>query len=109
MAPTVAAVTCCEAIHRALDANANGEIQVGTLPAWTHVTGHVAWYVYQGPYRDISTKGWDVFWRKFAVTNLAMEGPPGDVYACSPGCHTEDDGAKMLTLFWAPLSDLGKP
>ncbi len=97
-------MTCCEEIHKALGAKANGEIQVGVLPAWTHVTGRVAWYVYQGPYRDLSTKGWDVFWRKFATANLKMEGAPGDVYACSPGCHKEDDQAKMLTLFWAPVA-----
>ncbi|HYM38558.1 MAG TPA: hypothetical protein VEY12_00230 [Thermoplasmata archaeon] len=96
-------MTCCEAIHEVFDAKANGNIEVGELPTWTHVRGQVAWYVYQGPYRDISTKGWDVFWRKFATANLKMEGAPGDVYACSPGCHKEDDQANMLTIFWAPV------
>ena len=38
-------MTCCEAMHKDLDSKANGEIQVGVLPAWTHVTGRVAWYV----------------------------------------------------------------
>ncbi len=97
-------MSCCEAMHKALDGMANGEIQVGELPAWTHVSGRVAWYVYQGTYADLSTKGWDVFWRKFATANLKMEGAPGDVYACSPGCHKEDRGEKMLTLFWAPVA-----
>ncbi len=97
-------MTCCTEIHKALDAKANQEIQVGELPAWTHVTGRVAWYVYRGPYSEISANGWDVFWRKFAVANLKMEGALGDVYACSPGCHREDRGANMLTIFWAPVA-----
>ncbi len=96
-------MTCCEAMHKALDAKANGEIQVGELPEWAHVRGKVAWYVFQGPYQDLSTKGWDMFWRKFAAGNFTMEGAPGDVYACSPGCHKEDRGEKMLTIFWAPV------
>ncbi len=97
-------MTCCESIHKALDAKANGAIQVGELPAWTHVSGRVAWYVYQGTYADMTANGWEVFWKKFATANLKMEGAPGDVYACSPGCHKEDRGEKMLTIFWAPVA-----
>ncbi len=96
-------MTCCEAFHKALDAKANGEIGVGVLPAWTRVTGREVWYVYQGPYRVMSTNGWDLFWKKFATANLTMEGAPGDVYACSPACHTEDRGERMLTIFWAAV------
>ncbi len=97
-------MTCCEAMHRAFDAKANGEIQVGELPAWTHVSGKVAWYVYQGPYSEMTSRGWELFWRKFATANLKMEGAPGDVYACSPGCHKEDRQETMLTIFWAPVA-----
>ena len=97
-------MTCCEEMHKAFDAHANGTIQVGELPAFTRVKGRVAWYVYQGPYSDISTQGWDLFWKKFAVSNQKMEGAPGDVYVCNPGCHKEDRQAKMLTILWAPLA-----
>ena len=96
-------VTCCDDMHKAFDAKANGTIQIGELPPYAHVNGRVAWYVYQGPYRDISAEGWDVFWRKFATANLKMEGAPGDVYVCNPGCHKEDKQAKMLTILWAPV------
>ncbi len=96
-------MTCCEALHKAYDALANQDIQVGELPPPMRVKGPVAWYVYQGPYGEISTKGWDLFWRKFAVKNLKMEGAPGDLYVCSPGCHKDDGQAKMLTVLWAPL------
>ncbi len=91
-------------MHKALDAKANRDVQVGELPAFSRVKGKVAWYVYQGAYADISAKGWDVFWKKFAMTNQKMEGAPGDVYVCSPGCHKEDAQAKMLTILWAPLA-----
>ena len=97
-------LTCCEDLHKAFDAKANREIQVGELPTGLHVNGRVAWYVYQGSYADLSVKGWDVFWKKFATSGLKMEGAPGDVYACNPGCHTEDHQAKMLTIMWAPVA-----
>ncbi len=88
----------------AFDAKANRDIQVGELPPFTHVVGRVAWYVYRGPYSDISSKGWEVFWRKFAVKNEKMEGAPGDVYVCSPGCHKEDRQENLLTILWAPVA-----
>jgi hypothetical protein len=97
-------LTCCEDVHTAYDAKANREIEVGELPASLHVKGRVAWYVYQGPYSELSVKGWDVFWRKFAASNMKMEGSPGDVYVCSPGCHKEDHQAKMLTIMWTPVA-----
>ena len=102
-------MSCCEHVHQAFDEMANEDIQVGGLPAWTRVSDRVAWYVYQGPYAGLSTKGWDVFCRKFATSNLTMEGVPGDLYACSPGCHKEDRQERMLTIFWAPLRSVGKP
>ncbi len=97
-------MTCCEEEHKAYDTLANREIQVGELPPSSRVQGRVAWYVYQGPYDDLSAKGWDLFWKKFATKNLKMEGAPGDVYVCSPGCHKEDKQAKMLTILWAPIA-----
>jgi len=98
------ALTCCEDAHKAYDAKANRAIEVGELPAGLHVVGRVAWYVYQGPYSELSINGWDVFWRKFATSNMKMEGAPGDVYVCSPGWHKEDHQAKMLTIIWAPVA-----
>ncbi len=97
-------MTCCEEEHRAYDKLANREIQVGELPPATRVKGRVAWYVYQGPYADLPMKGWELFWKKFATKNLKMEGAPGDVYICNPGCHKEDEQAKMLTILWAPVA-----
>ncbi len=97
-------MTCCEEMHKAFDGKANRDVQVGELPAFTHVKGKVAWYVYQGPYADLSAKGWDLFWKKFATANQKMEGAPGDVYVCSPGCHKEDGQANMLTILWAPVA-----
>ncbi len=97
-------MTCCEAAHKAYDAKANRDIQVGELPVSMHVRGRVAWYVFQGPYSDLPEKGWDLFWKKFASSDFKMEGAPGDVYVCSPGCHNEDRGAKMLTILWAPIA-----
>jgi hypothetical protein len=96
-------MSCCEEIHKDYDSKANREIQLGELPPFMHVKGRVAWYVYQGPYEHISSKGWDVFWQKFAARNVKMEGAPGDVYVCSPSCHKEDRQAKMLTVLWAPI------
>lgn len=97
-------MSCCEAMHKALDAFANGDVRVGEMPAYTHVTGRVAWYVYRGSYRDLQAKGWDLFWRKFTVANVKMEGAPGDVYVCNPGCHKEDREENMLTILWAPVA-----
>ena len=97
-------MTCCEAMHKRFDSLANGEVQVGELPESTRVTGRVAWYVYQGAYREMTPKGWELFWRKFTTANLKMEGAPGDVYVCNPGCHKEDREEKMLTILWAPVA-----
>lgn len=97
-------MTCCEDMHKAFGPKANRDIQVGELTPFTHVSGRVAWYVYEGPYQDISARGWDVFWQKFTVQNVKMEGAPGDVYVCSPSCHKEDRQAKMLTILWAPIA-----
>jgi hypothetical protein len=91
-------------LHKAYDAKANRDIQLGELPASMHVQGRVAWYVYRGPYRDISTKGWDVFWQKFDAKKIEMHGAPGDVYVCSPSCHAADRQAKVLTILWAPVA-----
>lgn len=92
----------CIDIHKQFDKFANGKVQVGQLPEWMHVTGKVAWYVYQGPYSDLP-KGFDTFWKKFGEAKLQMAGAPGDVYICSPECHKEDKQVKMLTILWCPV------
>lgn len=30
-------------------------------------------------------------------------GPPGDIYVCNPQDHESDGGAKLMTIFWAPV------
>jgi hypothetical protein len=96
-------VTCCADVHKQFDRFANGEVQVGKLPEWMHVNGKVAWYVYQGPYSELGSKGFSEFWRKFRAAKLEVAGPPGDVYVCSPECHEADKQAKMLTVIWCPV------
>ena len=95
-------MTCCADVHKQFDRFANGKLQVGELPEWMHVSGKVAWYVYQGPYSELP-KAFDTFWRKFGEAKVHMAGPPGDVYVCSPECHVEDRQAKMLTILWCPV------
>ncbi len=93
----------CEALHRQYDAIANGPVQVGNLPDWMHVRGRTVWYVYAGPYADISQKGWRVFMQKVHSSGTKPRGPPGDVYVCDPDDHKADLQATMLTILWAPL------
>ena len=90
-------------MHRQFDRFANADVQVGKLPEWMHVCGKAAWYVYQGPYSELGSKGLDAFWKKFGDAKLEMSGPPGDVYICSPSCHKADKQAKMLTIIWCPI------
>jgi hypothetical protein len=96
-------MTCCDDVHKQFDRLANGKVQIGELPQWTRVTGKVAWYVYQGPYSELGSKGFSTFWQKFGEAKLKMDGPPGDVYVCSPECHEKDKQAKMLTIIWCPV------
>jgi hypothetical protein len=90
-------------MHNEYGIYANGEIQIGELPENMHVKGKVAWYIYKGPYSTIGSKGWDVFWVKYAKKKLKGTGAPGDVYICSPPCHKEDNQQEMLTLIWCPI------
>jgi hypothetical protein len=96
-------MTCCSDVHKQFDKFANGKVQVGELPKWMHVSGKIAWYVYQGPYSELGSKGFSTFWKRFREVKLEMDGPPGDVYVCSPECHEEDKQAKMLTIIWCPI------
>ena len=96
-------LTCCSDVHKLFDKLANGKVQVGELPKWMHVSGKVAWYVYQGPYSELGSKGFSTFWRKFGEAKLEMAGPPGDVYVCSPDCDEADKQTKMLTIIWCPI------
>ena len=95
-------MTCCTEIHKQFDKFANGEVQVGELPKWMHVSGKVAWHVYQGPYSRLP-EAFSTFWARFREAKLEMNGPPGDIYVCSPSCHEEDKQAKMLTILWCPI------
>lgn len=88
--------------HRQFESLANGDVQVGTLPEWLHVTGNCAWYVYQGPYYGIPD-AWQQFMRKVHAKKLQGAGPPGDLYVCNPADHESDGGKKLMTIFWAPL------
>jgi len=96
-------MTACNELHEQYDQYANGKVQVGELPKWMRVSGKVAWYIYQGPYSELGSKGFDEFWKKFGEAHLQMDGPPGDVYICSPDCHVEDKQTKMLTIIWCPI------
>ena len=91
----------CDEVHREYDALANGSVQIGELPPWTHVHGRMAFYVYQGPYGGLAD-GWREFHHKRAALDLEVHGPPGDVYACDPDDHKGSE-ARIITLLWVPL------
>ncbi len=100
----VAVLRSCDRFHSEFDRLANGEVQIGQLPAWMHVNGRVAWYVFQGPYSGIS-KGWSEFWAKFRKAGLSIEGAPGDVYVCPPDEHKDEDQRTLISILWAPLKE----
>lgn len=84
---------------------AQGEAQAGELPAWMHVQGRVAWYVFQGPYSQLSD-AWAEFMQKALAAGLGqVAGPPGDVYVCDPLDHLEEAQAKLTTILWVPLKE----
>ncbi len=60
------------------------------------VNGKVAWYVFQGPYRELPDA--------WAIGSGKVSGPPGDVYVCDPVDHkgTEE---KLITILWAPVKE----
>jgi hypothetical protein len=92
----------CDKIHEEYDRYANAHVQVGQLPAWMHVDGKVAWYVFQGPYRKLP-EGWGEFMKKAQASNPGgFAGPPGDVYACDPQDHKGNE-QRLITILWAPL------
>ena len=84
----------CEALHRQYDSIANGPVQVGELPDWMNLRGRVIWYVYAGPYKDISEEGWGVFMQKVMSSDMKPRGTPGDVYVCDPDDHKADHQEK---------------
>ncbi len=55
-----------------------------------------------GPFSGLGD-AWQTFMRKVHAKGLQGPGPPADVYICDPGEHQPDGGAKMMTVFWAPL------
>jgi hypothetical protein len=69
-----------------------------------HVTGKVAWYIFQGPYSQLPV-GWSDFWSKFEAAKVGpMVGAPGDIYVCHPSEHKGNE-QKLTTIFWAPLKE----
>ena len=92
----------CDTFHKEYDRLANGPVQVGELPAWSHVKGKVAWYVYRGSYAGLG-QAWQKFAQKRTAAKLAGYGAPGDLYVCDPADHPVDREAKLLTILWAPL------
>ncbi len=95
----------CKKVHEEYDRYANGQVELGRLPDWLHVTGRVAWHVHQGPYSSLPQA-----WRAFGqmLQSLGTEkfaGPPGDVYACDPEDHKGPAEAEMITILWAPLKE----
>ena len=92
----------CENAHKEFDKKANGKIDVGLLPSWTHVEGQVAWYAYQGPYKALP-EAWSGFMGKVRVLpKMKFSGPPGDVYLCNPEEHKGEENS-MITLLWMPI------
>jgi hypothetical protein len=69
-----------------------------------HVSGKVAWYVFQGPYSNLPA-GWADFMNKFDNSNVGEPaGPPGDVYVCNPDEHKGHE-QRSLTILWTPLKE----
>lgn len=98
-------MVACEALHRDYDGLANGDVQVGELPSWTHVRGPVAWYVFQGPYATLSD-AWASFMQKALASGVGeLVGPPGDLYVCDPLDHLGQTEEKLTTLLWVPLKE----
>lgn len=95
----------CAEIHREFDRFANGEVQSGTLPSWTHVNGRVVWYVYQGSYSGLG-RAFGTFMQKASAAYPGKtRGPPGDLYVCPPEEHTGEGERTLTTIIWAPLAE----
>jgi hypothetical protein len=98
-------MSSCEDVHREFDRHANGEVQSGVLPPWTHIQGRVVWYVYQGSYSKLG-EAFRVFMDKASKALPGkIRGPPGDVYVCPPEEHRGDRERTLTTILWAPLAD----
>lgn len=98
-------MSACEEIHQAYDAMANSDVQMGELPPWMHVQGTVAWYVFQGPYAELSN-AWAAFMQKALAADAGeIAGPPGDVYVCDPLDHLSEAQETLTTILWVPLKD----
>jgi effector-binding domain-containing protein len=71
---------------------------------WMHVSGKVAWYVFQGPYSNM-TLAWAEFMKKVQNSKVGeIVGPPGDVYVCDPQEHKGNE-QKLTTILWTPLKE----
>ncbi len=92
----------CAAAHKEFDHQVGRKVAIGTLPAWTRVTGKVAYIVLRGPY-DQLPEAWGHFPQEaMRASQGASEGPSGDVYLCNPMDHP-DDPSKLLTLLYLPV------
>lgn len=92
----------CENAHKEFDRQANGKIEIGSLPRWTNVDGRVVWYVFQGPYKSLP-EAWSGFMGKArALSKVKFSGPPGDVYVCNPEEHKGEENS-MITFLWVPI------
>jgi hypothetical protein len=68
-------MTCCSDVHKQFDKFADGKVQVGELPKWMHVSGKVAWKVFQGPYNELGSKGFSVSGRDMGKQNWRWMSP----------------------------------
>jgi len=75
-------MTCCSDVHKQFDKFADGKVQVGELPKWMHVSGKVAWNVFQGPYSELGSNGFSAFWKRNGKAKLEMDGPP-EMFTCA--------------------------
>jgi len=87
------------------DKFANGKVQAGELPNWMHVSGKVAWYVFQGPYSELGSKGFSVrmsvpeFVCEVSPTSFFMTQPFEETYATQPYFTQKDDFRNTYTRF----------
>ncbi len=97
-------MSVCDAAHQMFDPLANGDLQVGTLPAWTRVQGKVVWFVWRGPL-DLLGEAWAFFHRKVRAAGPGQpDGPPGEVFLCRPEDHAADRQTRLLTILYLPLA-----
>jgi len=101
-------MTCCSDVHKQFDKFADGKVQVGELPKWMHVSGKVAWNVFQEPYSELDSNGFSVSGRDMGKQNWRWMSPcardSSGVYARNMSFrHTHTIACAYLNLAY-PLS-----